>query len=452
MSNEQRDTSPGPLRRQFLGALGAGAVLGPSAAAADPPKDAPAGADAIPRRPLGKTGLKVSALGFGGHHLGDFKTADEAIKAVHAAIDAGVNFFDNCWEYWNGRSEDWLGRALRGKRDKVVLMTKVCTHGRDRKVAMQQLEESLKRLQTDHLDLWQIHECVYYNDPDRHFAKGGVVEALDEAKKAGKVRYVGFTGHKHPDIHLAMLSHGYPFDAVQMPLNVFDASYRSFEQRVLPEVVKRGMAGLGMKSMGGDGRPVLRGAVTAEEALRYAMSLPVAVTISGIDSMDVLRQNLAVARDFKPLTDKAMQALRRAGRGRTPGAVQIDDGVRRRHRPRAARLPAEETDAAVTICFRSRLRLRLPGRKRNVASRSCEYSCMKTAPECAWTEIIIKERATGSASRCRGACWSSGRCSSATYYAPCPPSARCGRRCPAPRSSSSGCRGRAPSSSATATT
>jgi aryl-alcohol dehydrogenase-like predicted oxidoreductase len=178
--------------------------------------------------------VQVSALGVGGHHLGEFKEVEGAIRLVHEAIDAGITFFDNAWEYHDGRSEEWMGQALKGKRDKVFLMTKVCTHGRDKKVAMQQLEQSLQRLQTDHLDLWQIHEVVYYNDPERHFAKGGVVEALDEAKKQGKVRYVGFTGHKHPDIHLKMLAHEYPFDSAQMPLNAFDASYRSFAHHVLP--------------------------------------------------------------------------------------------------------------------------------------------------------------------------------------------------------------------------
>jgi aryl-alcohol dehydrogenase-like predicted oxidoreductase len=149
-----------------------------------------------------------------------------------------------------------MGKALKGRRDKVFLMTKVCTHGRDKKVALRQLKDSLKRLQTDHLDLWQIHEVVYDNDPDLHFAKGGVVEALDEAKKTGKVRYVGFTGHKHPAIHLRMLAHDYPFDAVQMPLHCFDASYRSFQRPVPPEVHKCGMAALGMKSLGGNGQPI----------------------------------------------------------------------------------------------------------------------------------------------------------------------------------------------------
>jgi aryl-alcohol dehydrogenase-like predicted oxidoreductase len=173
------------------------------------------------------------------------------------------------------------------------------------------LEGSLKRLRTDHLDLWQIHEVIYENDPDLHFAKGGVVEALDQAKRQGKVRFVGFTGHKNPAIHLKMLAHNYPFDTVQMPLNCFDGTYRSFEQQVLPELEKRGIAALGMKSLGGDGQPILHGIVNPEEALRYAMSLPVATTISGIDSLDVLYQNLAVARGFKAMNADEMQALRR---------------------------------------------------------------------------------------------------------------------------------------------
>ncbi len=308
MSTQREGTD----RREFLGRAGlsGAAALAGAVARADPVELSDTGPDRIPKKPFGKSGEKVSIIGIGGYTLGQAPSYEEAERIVHEAIAAGVTFFDNAWDYHDGTSEEWMGKALKGKRDKVFLMTKVCTHGRDKKVAMQQLEQSLKRLQTDHLDLWQIHECVYYNDPDRHFAKGGVVEALDEAKKAGKVRYVGFTGHKDPTIHLAMLSRGYAFDAVQMPLNCFDATYRSFEQRVLPEALKRGMAALGMKSMGGGGEPLLRGAVTPEEALRYAMSLPVAVTISGIDALSVLRQNLAVARGFKPLTEPEMKALR----------------------------------------------------------------------------------------------------------------------------------------------
>lgn len=264
----------------------------------------------IPRRPFGRTSVQVSALGLGGYSLGDVKMESEAIRIVHEAIDNGVTFMDNAWEYHNGRSEEWMGKALEGRRDKVFLMTKVCTHGRDRKVAMEQLEDSLRRLKTDHLDLWQVHECVYDNDPERHFAVGGVMEALDQAKREGKVRFVGFTGHKDPSIHLKMLASGYPFDACQLPLNAFDATFRSFERQVLPELAKRGIAAIGMKSMGGRGKPVKKKAITAIEALRYAMSLSVATTVSGIDSLGVLRQNLAVARGFKPMAIGEMQALR----------------------------------------------------------------------------------------------------------------------------------------------
>ncbi len=265
----------------------------------------------IPKRPLGKTGLQVSALGLGGFHLGTADTDQEANQIVGEAIDAGINFFDNAWEYHEGKSEVRMGNALKGKRDQVVLMTKVCTHGRKKDVAMRMLEESLQRLQTDHLDIWQIHEVVYYNDPDLIFAKGGVIEALDQAKQQGKVRFVGFTGHKDPAIHLKMLSHGYAFDTVQMPLNCFDATYRSFETQVLPEVTRRGMAALGMKSMGGSGESIRNGAVTAQEALRYAMSVPgVATTISGMEAIGVLHQNLEIARGFQPASATELTALR----------------------------------------------------------------------------------------------------------------------------------------------
>jgi aryl-alcohol dehydrogenase-like predicted oxidoreductase len=264
----------------------------------------------IPTRQLGKTGIAVSALGMGGYHLGSAKTQKDAMELVARAVDAGITFFDNAWDYHDGQSEDYLGQALKGKRDKVVLMTKVCTHGRSKEVAMRMLEQSLRRLQTDHLDVWQIHEVIYENDPDLIFAPGGAAEALTLAKQQGKVRAVGFTGHKHPRIHLKMLSHDFPFDTVQMPLNCLDASFRSFEQQVLPELQKRGIAPLGMKSMGGSGEIVSNGAATPEEALRYAMSLPVATTISGMESMDVLEQNLAIARGFQPMSAHEMQALR----------------------------------------------------------------------------------------------------------------------------------------------
>jgi uncharacterized protein len=313
--NEQSHATPGIERRCFIqaGLASAGTVLATSvlhsqvASAALPPQITNNGADQIPRRPLGKTGEQVSIIGLGGYHL---QSRDLAVRLVQEAVDAGVTFFDNAWEYNDHRSEEWMGLGLQGRRDKAFLMSKVCTHGRDKKVAMQQLEESLKRLGTDHLDLWQIHEVIYENDPDLHFAKGGVVEALDEAKKQGKVRFVGFTGHKSPAIHLKMLAHDYPFDTVQMPLNCFDATYRSFEQQVLPELQRRGIAALGMKSLGGDGQPIQYGVVRAEEALRYAMSLPVATTICGIDSLDVLSQNVGIARGFKPMSPQEMQALR----------------------------------------------------------------------------------------------------------------------------------------------
>ncbi len=306
-------------RRHFfrtVGMLGLSAALGANASAAeqDGPADAGQGqatnAGEIPRRTLGRTGVQISALGLGGHHLGDIKSADEAIQVIHGALDAGVSFFDNCWEYYNGETENILGRGLKGRRDKVFLMTKVCTHGRSGELAMRMLEQSLRRLQTDHLDLWQIHAISYDNDPELAYAKGGVLEAFDKARQQGKTRFVGFTGHKDPAFHLQMLKLGYPFDTVQMPLNPFDATFHSFEKQVLPEVNRRGMAALGMKSMGGTGEAVKKGLVQAEELLRYAMSLPVATTISGIDSLKVLEQNLRVARGFKPMTEQEMEALR----------------------------------------------------------------------------------------------------------------------------------------------
>jgi len=287
-------------------------MLGTASFAAEARSD-----EEIPRRPLGSTSLKVSVLGIGGYHLGSVDSDSEATQIVNEAFDAGINFFDNAWEYHQGLSEERLGRALKGKRNQAVVMTKVCTHGRDKNVAMRQLEESLRRLQTDHLDVWQIHEVIYENDPDLIFATNGVGEALLQAKQQGKVRFIGFTGHKDPSIHLKMLSHNFPFDTVQMPLNCLDATFRSFELQVLPEAHRRGIAVLGMKSLGGSGELVREGAVVVAMGLRYAMSLPVAVTISGIDSLEVLRQNLAIARGFQPLTASEMQSLREACRSET---------------------------------------------------------------------------------------------------------------------------------------
>jgi predicted aldo/keto reductase-like oxidoreductase len=252
----------------------------------------------------------VSALGFGGHHLGDADDEQSAISLMHEAIDGGITFFDNCWEYRRGQTEVWMGKALKGRRDKVFLMTKVCTHGRDATLGMQMLEESLTRLQTDHLDLWQVHGMGFDNDPELFIRPGGAAEVLRKAKEQGKARFVGFTGHKSPSVHLKMLDTGFPFDSVQMPLNAFDANFQSFEQQVLPELNRRGIAALGMKPFNGHGEPVTNSVITAEEALRYAMSLPVTTTITGMEKPYVLQQNLQIARNFQPMTETEMQAVR----------------------------------------------------------------------------------------------------------------------------------------------
>jgi aryl-alcohol dehydrogenase-like predicted oxidoreductase len=250
-------------------------------------------------------------LGFGGHHLGEADDQAMAIKLVRTAIDGGVTFFDNCWEYHRGKSEAWMGNALKGVRSKVFLMTKVCTHGRDKDLAMRMLEESLRRLQTDHLDLWQIHGVSFDNDAELFIRPNGAAEALTEAKRQGKVRYVGFSGHKDPSIHLSMLATGFAFDSVQMPLNAFDSQFRSFEQRVLPELNRRGIAALGMKSLQGKGDAILKGAIGVEDALRYAMSLPVTSTITGIEKLDVLQQNLKIAQGFQPMSKADMERVRK---------------------------------------------------------------------------------------------------------------------------------------------
>ena len=306
-------------RREFMKGAAiatAGALIGSEnkAQASDQPVRPTSASQAevgrVPQKPLGKTGINVSALGVGGYHLGTAKSQQEATEIVARALDAGVNFFDNAWEYHEGESETRLGNALQGKRDQAILMTKVCTHGRGKEVGLRMLEESLHRLKTDHLDVWQIHEVVYYNDPGLVFTPGGVAEALLLAKQQGKVRFIGFTGHKDPAIHLRMLAHDFPFDTVQMPLNCFDATFRSFEAQVLPEVNRHGIAALGMKSLGGSGEMVTSGMITPEEGLRYAMSLPVATTISGMDSLTVLEQNLEIVRKFKPMEAAEMDALR----------------------------------------------------------------------------------------------------------------------------------------------
>ncbi|HEX3551585.1 MAG TPA: aldo/keto reductase [Candidatus Elarobacter sp.] len=271
-------------------------------------------------------GVAVSAIGFGGYHLGQMKDEAEGIRLLHAAIDAGITFLDNAWEYNEHVSEERMGKALASgnRRDRVFLMTKVCTHGRGKDVALKQLDESLRRLRTDHLDLWQVHECVYDDDPARHYAKGGVLEALDQAKRDGKVRFVGFTGHKLPSIHREMIERGYPFDTAQMPLNVLDPNYRSFEKGVLPLARERGIKVLGMKAFA-EGRMVEAGGVDPDDALRYAMSLPgVLSTITGIDSQHVLDHHVRIATDFTPLDEVAMQALREKYRDRaTDGHLEL---------------------------------------------------------------------------------------------------------------------------------
>jgi len=266
---------------------------------------------ALPRRALGATGVEVSSLAMGGYHLGMLPTATDASRLVHEALDHGLDFFDTAWEYHRGKSEEFLGEALVGRRAQAFVMTKVCTHGRDAQTAMQMLEDSLRRLRTDHLDLWQIHEISYDNDPERHHAPGGVVDAMARARQQGKVRFLGFTGHKAPELHLAMLAHGFPWDAVQLPLNALDGTgFRSFEQRVLPELIRRGIAPLAMKSMSGEGQPVKHGVLTAAEALGYALSLPVASVISGIDSQAVLHQNLNLAGGFSRWPDAELARIR----------------------------------------------------------------------------------------------------------------------------------------------
>jgi len=196
----------------------------------------------ISLRKFGHSDVRISALGFGGHHLGDAPDARTAVEIIHQAVDGGITFYDNCWEYRRGKTEIWLGAGLKGRRDKVFLMTKTCPHGRDASLALQMLEESLRRLQTDHLDLWQVHGMAFDNDAELFIRKNGAAEALEKAKKDGKVRFLGFTGHQNPKVHLAMLNTGFPFDAVQMPLNAFDSNFRSFEKQVLPELNKRGLA------------------------------------------------------------------------------------------------------------------------------------------------------------------------------------------------------------------
>lgn len=265
----------------------------------------------VPRRPLGKTGEQVSLIGLGGYHIGTVEDEGEAVRIMHAAIDRGITFFDNCWDYLDGRSEALMGKALDGgRRDRVFLMTKI--DGRTREAARKQIDQSLRRLRTDRVDLMQFHEVIRLEDPDRIFAEGGAMEAMLEARRAGKVRFIGFTGHKDPSVHLRMLeiaeAHGFAFDAAQMPLNVLDAHFRSFERQVLPALAQRGIGVLGMKPLAG-GKIAEKKLLPAPDCLRYAMSLPVSVVITGMESMERLEQALEVARNFQPLTDAERSAL-----------------------------------------------------------------------------------------------------------------------------------------------
>jgi aryl-alcohol dehydrogenase-like predicted oxidoreductase len=266
----------------------------------------------IPRRTLGRTGEKVSMVGIGGYHIGGPSVKEkEGIAIIRAALDNGINFLDNCWDYNDGVSEERMGKALRdGYRQKAFVMTKI--DGRTKAAAEQQLNQSLQRLQTDRIDLLQFHEVIRDNDPERIFAAGGGMEAVVAAKKAGKVRYIGFTGHKSPEIHNKMLetafAHNFTFDTVQMPLNVMDAHYDSFEKKTLPILVKHGIGVLGMKPIGD--KIILQSKTASPvECLHYAMNLPTSVVITGCDSMQILQQALGAARSFNPMSKDEVAAL-----------------------------------------------------------------------------------------------------------------------------------------------
>lgn len=293
----------GTSRRTFLGTVAAG--LAASAAQSGDKRNG------IPYRTLGRTGEKVSAIGLGGYHIANPKNEQESIRLIRSAIDQGINFMDNCWDYHDGESERRMGKALRdGYRKRVFLMSKI--DGQTRDSAAKQIDDSLKRLQTDTVDLMQFHEIIRPHDPDRVFGKNGSMEAMLAAQKAGKVRYIGFTGHKDPEIHLKMiqtgLGRGFTFDTVQMPLNLFDAHYDSFTHKVLPVARQHRIGILGMKPLG-SGLLLKTGTATPQEFLRYAMSLPTDVVITGCENQRDLEQALQVARTFKPLSERELAAL-----------------------------------------------------------------------------------------------------------------------------------------------
>jgi predicted aldo/keto reductase-like oxidoreductase len=322
-------------RREFLQtSLAAGAALSLAAGAEVADN---ASSKGLPTRPLGKTGEKVSIICLGGWHIGAVKDENEAIKIMHTALDEGLTFFDNAWDYHDGGSEEIMGKALSmdGKRKQCFLMTKNC--GRDAKTVKQHIDDSLRRLRTDHIDLMQFHEINYDNDPDWIVERGGLAEML-KAKTAGKVRYLGFTGHKDPRIHLEMLHRYNKWDTVQMPINICDYFYRSFQKMVVPEANKRGVAPIGMKSLGGGsdhkGRLVAAQVCTAAEARRYALSQDISSLVCGIDSMEVLKQDINIARNFKRMTEDELRRLRDkvkavAGDGRHERfkSTQLFDGI-----------------------------------------------------------------------------------------------------------------------------
>jgi predicted aldo/keto reductase-like oxidoreductase len=307
---EHNPTGGGESRREFLQTtLAAGAALGLAAAGPAAADDRPG--TGLPMRPLGNTGEKVSIICLGGWHIGSVKDKDEAIKIMHRALDEGLTFFDNAWDYHDGRSEELMGEALAsgGRRKKCFLMTKNCA--RDARTTRQHLEDSLRRLRTDVIDLVQFHEINYDNDPDWIVERGGLAELL-KAREAGKVRFVGFTGHKSPHIHLRMLAK-HKWDTVQMPINVCDHFYRSFLHEVVPAAKKRGTACIGMKSLGGGadgkGRFPTEKVCSVEDARRFALSQDIATLVVGIDSMKVLEQDLKTARAFKPMSEAERDKL-----------------------------------------------------------------------------------------------------------------------------------------------
>jgi aryl-alcohol dehydrogenase-like predicted oxidoreductase len=304
-------------RREFIQAATGVALLAQQVLA----QTSSASATGMPTRVLGRTGVRLSVLGIGGWHIGSIKDENEAIRIMHTAIDEGMTFFDNCWDYHDGRAEEVMGKALatEGRRQKVFLMTKNCE--RDYAGSMKDLEDSLRRMKTDHIDLWQFHEMVYDNDPDWVFEKGGIKAAM-EARKQGKVRFIGFTGHKDPRIHLKMLGKPHDWDSAQMPINVMDPHYRSFINEVVPVCLKKNVGVIGMKGLGGGtGRFLQTVGLTSDECFRFCLSQPIVSQIVGITTMAQLKQDVALARSFKPFSEgDAKQLLSRvkdvAGDGR----------------------------------------------------------------------------------------------------------------------------------------